>query len=209
MAKADSVHSTPPTNTSKIQPLEVFDNLAMAVPPKWGDSILRLAEATERVAAKLEELPSDPADPRYIPKARELARTLIDFLDNLDADPDLEPTMGFEHVPGSDECEIPEDAEPSLGSFDRMINQEKAWRTVDRNPDIYGWSGGVDNELDDCDYEPSLGSLDHDHHPNQERWAAGGRRDIELDDAEASGIGDHDGLDEQVPFQDWQNTGMI
>jgi hypothetical protein len=129
-----------------------------------------------RVAAKLDDLPSDPADVRYIPKARELARSLIDFLDSLNADPDLEPTMGFEHVPGSDECEMPEDAEPSLGSFDRMVNQEKSYRTYERNPDIYGWSGGVDNELDDCDHE--------DNDPAEE--------------SEASGIGDQDGLDEQA-----------
>jgi hypothetical protein len=54
------------------------------------------------------------------------------------------------------------------------------YRTHDRNPDIYGWSGGIDNELDDCDYE--------DSDPAEE--------------SEASGIGDQDGLDEQVPFRD-------
>jgi hypothetical protein len=43
--------------------------------------------------------------------------------------------------------------------------------------------------------EPSLGSVGED---DQQRWAAGDRRDIELDDAEA-GIADQDGLDEQVP----------
>jgi hypothetical protein len=45
-------------------------------------------------------------------------------------------------------------------------------------------------------------------HFNQEQWASGGRRDLEQDDAE-SGIGDQDGLDEQVPFRDWQNVGMV
>jgi hypothetical protein len=66
---------------------------------------------------------------------------------------------------------------------------------------------GEDNE-DDGLSEPSLGSLDHDHHPNQEHWAVGGRRDLEQDGAE-SGIGDQDGLDEQVPFRDWQNVRMV
>jgi hypothetical protein len=59
---------------------------------------------------------------------------------------------------------------------------------------------------DDGLREPSLGSLG-DHHPNQERWAAGDRRDLELDAAE-SGIGDYDGLAEQVGSQDWQQAGM-
>jgi hypothetical protein len=33
--------------------------------------------------------------------------------------------------------------------------------------------------------------------------------DAELDDADLSGIGDQDGLDEQVPFRDWQGVGMV
>jgi hypothetical protein len=40
-------------------------------------------------------------------------------------------------------------------------------------------------------------------HFNQERWASGGRRDLEQDGAE-SGIGDQDGLDEQIGPQDRQ-----
>jgi hypothetical protein len=111
--------------------------------------------------------------------------TLIDFLDGLEADPDLEPTLGNEFVPGSDECEIPEDAEPSLGSFDRMIDQEKSWRTCGRNPDLYGWSSGSDNELDDSDHE--------DDDPAEE--------------GEASGIGDYDGLLDQVGSQDCHAEG--
>jgi hypothetical protein len=55
--------------------------------------------------------------------------------------------------------------------------------------------------------KPSLGSVG-DVHFNQERWAAGGRRDLEKDDGE-SGIADQDGLDEQVPFRDWQGVGMV
>jgi len=29
------------------------------------------------------------------------------------------------------------------------------------------------------------------------------------EESEASGIGDQDGLDEQVPFRDWQMVGMV
>jgi hypothetical protein len=42
-------------------------------------------------------------------------------------------------------------------------------------------------------------------HLDQTRWAAGGRRDLELDDGD-SGIGDHDGLLEQVGQPDWQGA---
>jgi hypothetical protein len=46
-----------------------------------------------------------------------------------------------------------EDAEPSLGSFDRMTDQSKSWRKCERDTDIYGYSDGVDIEQDDSDYE--------------------------------------------------------
>ena len=83
--------------------------------------------------------------------------------------------------PEMDECEVAEDAEPSLGSFDRMVNQEKAWKQVS--------SWGVDYEQDDCDRE--------DSDPAEE--------------SEASGIGDWDGLMEQIGSPDWQGPrgGMV
>ena len=90
-----------------------------------------------------------------------------------------------------DEGDDAED-ETSLGCLEQM-NQERSWTgsTV--------WE--VDRELDNSNDEPTLGSLDQ--HDNQERWAAGGRQDLEQDPAEA-GIGDFDGLAEQVGSQDWQ-----
>jgi hypothetical protein len=33
--------------------------------------------------------------------------------------------------------------------------------------------------------------------------------DPDLEESEASGIADRDGLDEQVPFRDWQRVGMV
>jgi len=65
---------------------------------------------------------------------------------------------------------------------------------------------GEDNE-DGDPAEPSLGSVG-DMHLDQERWAYGNGRDLEQDDGE-SGIADQDGLDEQVPFRDWQGVGMV
>jgi hypothetical protein len=70
---------------------------------------------------------------------------------------------------------------------------------MEREPD-----GDEDEDSDPA--EPSLGSLDLHH--TQERWAAGGGRDLEQDDGE-TGIADQDGLDEQVPFRDWQGVGMV
>jgi hypothetical protein len=64
----------------------------------------------------------------------------------------------------------------------------------------------LDRTEPDPDLEPSLGSLG-EHHTDQTRWAAGDRADIEVDAAE-SGIGDLDGLLEQVGSQDWQQGAM-
>jgi hypothetical protein len=68
-----------------------------------------------------------------------------------------------------------------------------------------GEEGCEDEGADTSDREPSLGSLDHNH--SQDRWAAGGRQDLELDGAE-SGISDLDGLLEQVGSQDWQQGAL-
>lgn len=132
-------------------------------------------------------------------KARNEIDRLLEFLDASDIDPDLEDTG---------DAEEGADAEPSLGSFDRMTDQSKSWQTVDRNPDLYGWAGGVDNELDDADHEPALGSLDGQG--DQTAWAAGGGRDLEQDPAD-SGIADLDGLLEQIGAPDWQGPrgGMV
>jgi hypothetical protein len=132
-------------------------------------------------------------------EARDEIDRLIRFLDKTDdyVCRELEQEDGNDEPEGHDE--------PSLGSFDRMTDQDKSWRTFDRNPDLYGYSHGVDNEEDHCDHEPSLGSLDG--RDDQAAWAAGDSRDLEKDPAE-SGIGDHDGLGEQVGSQDWQQGAM-
>jgi hypothetical protein len=67
-----------------------------------------------------------------------------------------------------------------------------------------------EDESDDAEFEPSLGSLDRAS--NQARWAAGCADDTEHEhdgrEPDESGIGDYDGLLEQVGSQDWQNGGM-
>jgi hypothetical protein len=90
---------------------------------------------------------------------------------------------GYHNGPAEcDECEPPEDAEPSLGSFDRMVDQTKSWAgavdayCIDREAD------DCDKEGDDCDNEeggddePSLGSTST---INQEAWSFGGTYDRE------------------------------
>jgi hypothetical protein len=131
-------------------------------------------------------------------EARAEIERLIRFLDDTDGHMELEP----------DDEGDDSDTEPALGSFDRMTDQSKAWRqsagelcfSIDAEQD------DADNE-DDGISEPSLGSIG-DVHFDQGRWAFGNPCDLELDDAESSGIGDQDGLLEQVGTQDWQQGAM-
>lgn len=143
-------HVPPPSG----EPVEGLENLAMAVPAKWGEAILRLAKATERVAVKLDELPADKADIQYIPKARELAKSLIDFLDgpeDTDQDTACDDQACDDNEldgPENEEDEESDPPEPSLGS-------------IERHPSIYGNPDG---------YSPT---------GDQTEWASGGRADME------------------------------
>jgi len=126
---------------------------------------------------------------------RDEVERLIQFLDKTD-------DYVSRELEDDDDREDVGDDEPSLGSFDRMADQSRAWgqhRLWDP-PE-------VDAEQDDAETEPSLGSVGE---ANQERWAAGDRRDLELDGAE-SGIGDLDGLLEQIGTNDWTagRGGMV
>jgi hypothetical protein len=104
-------------------------------------------------------------------EARDEIDRLIRFLDESENHMEREP---------EDEDDTA-DAEPSLGSFDRMTNQDKSWRRTSL------WAfPAVDGEQDDADRE--------DSDPAEE--------------SEASGIGDYDGLLEQVGSQDWQQGGQ-
>jgi hypothetical protein len=112
----------------------------------------------------------------------------------------------------------PEEAFQAIGrlrkearaEIDRLI---RFLDETDNHMELEPEDEGDDSELenddaaeDDGTAEPSLGSLG-DHHPNQERWATGSRSDLELDPAE-SGIGDYDGLLEQVGTRDWQQGAL-
>jgi hypothetical protein len=96
-------------------------------------------------------------------------------------------------------CDEDTDLEASLGSFDRMSDQVKAWRTTTG----YGSAYDVDCELDRCDAEPSLGSVNTHH--NHERWAEGNADDREgdpgCDDREPEV--DHEDGDDDEPAFGW------
>jgi hypothetical protein len=77
---------------------------------------------------------------------RDEIERLIEWLDStIDVDQDS--------AVDDDPCDGDPDNEPSLGSFDSMSNQIKAWQTRFVTAD-------VDCELDRCDNEPSLGSCE-------------------------------------------------
>ena len=113
----------------------------------------------------------------------------------------------------------PEEAFQAIGRLRKEARDEidrliRFLDDTDNHMELEPDDEGDDAELEDHDpaeddglREPSLGSLG-DHHPNQERWAVGNSRDLEIDDGE-SGVADQDGLDEQVPFRDWMGVGMV
>ncbi|MGX1110564.1 MULTISPECIES: hypothetical protein [Bradyrhizobium] len=115
-------------------------------------------------------------------EARDEIDRLIRFLDDTDDHMEREP----------------DDDEPWLGWLEGRSSAWSGGSGDDRELD------GADDE-DGGDTEPSLGSLDHDQ--SQEVWGAGGRRDLERDPAE-SGIGDRDGLLEQVGTEDYWRGGL-
>src|SRR5450756_2864700 len=128
MAQVDSENTT--AMPAPESPQDSFISLAAAVSPAWHQAIIRLANASERVVEKLEwvlehEQDSDPSSV-YVKNCCELVDQMLEFLDGLDADPDLEPTLGFMNGPPEmDECETPEDSDPSLASSDRMVGPTK------------------------------------------------------------------------------------
>jgi hypothetical protein len=170
---SDRVLGTPPTNTPVTDP---------SWPIPGSDFLYLPTDVTpEQIFQAIGQLRKE---------ARDEIDRLVRFLDETENHMELEP---------EDEADDSE-LEPSLGSFERVVDQSKAWQQRGE------FCSGDDAEQDNADAEPSLGSVGHMHF-NQDNWAAGKPNDCELDGAE-SGT-DRDGLDEQVPFRDWQNGGMV
>lgn len=126
---------------------------------------------------------------------------------------DDEPSLGTQEAfPGEGRGGGGDDRELDLGTFDRMIDQRHSSRQRRDEERVE-----VDAELDLADHEPSLGSLERHPSPlgwaagshpigSQENWASGGTRDLEEECV--TGIGDHDGLLEQIGSEDWRRGGM-
>jgi hypothetical protein len=129
-------------------------------------------------------------------RARDEIRRLIDFLDQSDPYATTELEDDDDREGGGDE-------EPSLGSFDQVINQERSWKQ--RHGEVIA---ELDAEVDDADAEPSLAASEHYHPGNQSYWGSGNSGDDREEDAgddrehdEAeSGLGDEDGLREQCGY---------
>ena len=158
MTQADSVHSTPPTNTSADDPGPLYRRTDIS--PE--DFFQALGRVRRTVRDEIERL--------------------IDWLDST-IDTDVDSAVD------DDPCDGDPDREPSLGSFDRMSDQIKAWSATTG----YGSSHDVDCELDRCDAEPALAAPEahptvygpagphRDRSGSQERWASGAGDDREGD----------------------------
>jgi hypothetical protein len=99
---------------------------------------------------------------------RDEIERLIDWLDStIDTDVDSAVDDGL--------CDGDPDMEPSLGSFDRMSDQVKAWQTTAL------CTADIDAELDRCDAEPALAAPELHAADSQEHWARGAGDDREGD----------------------------
>jgi hypothetical protein len=135
MDQADSVHSTPPLNTSANNPL--------GAPEKPRDSLYRKTPITPEEAFQ--------AIGRLRKDARDEIERLLNFLDATDNHMELEPD-GTEDEDGDPaEFDIPDEdddpAEPSLGSLDHHVSQER-------------WGAGSRRDLEQDPAESGIADLD-------------------------------------------------
>lgn len=140
---------------------------------------------------------------------------LLQFLDDTAGEEDAEaldePTdaqikaMGGYDVPATDDDEDGGDMEPSLGSKCMYEHSTQDGWALQGNGCLDG-----EDEHDGAepgeDAEPSLGALEG-HTDQRAAWRVATLNDYELDHSE-SGIGDRDGLLEQVGSRDWTQTVM-
>lgn len=128
MTQADSVFITPPTNTSALS-----------------SGLLAQEQARQDAIEALKTLRKH---------ARDEIDRLLDFLDQSDDYVQTEREDAVDDVA----CDGEGDEEPSLGSFDRMVDQSKSWVSVQGEH-----LAQFDAEKDDCDAECSdtgIGDLD-------------------------------------------------
>jgi hypothetical protein len=103
----------------------------------------------------------------------------------------------------------PEEAFQAIGRLRKEARDEidRLIRFLDETDNHMEREPEDDPGEDDGLKEPSLGSVTPAS-ADQTKWASGSQSDTEQDDGE-TGIGDQDGLDEQVPCRDWQGVGMV
>jgi hypothetical protein len=133
MTQADSVHSTPPLNTSV--------ELAEPSQETLSARLAHQAKQRERALRRLRKLRTKAAD--------EIDR-LLAFLDAVD-DTDVDSQCADNPCDGDGDFEPP-------GSFDRLGHQIAAWTTTT----AYGSGCDTDCEIR-CDHEPSLGRVGEQH----------------------------------------------
>jgi hypothetical protein len=60
--------------------------------PLWAQALIRLGNATERMASRLEALYGEPMEPgNFVPACRQLVQDLIDFLDLFETEEIAQP----------------------------------------------------------------------------------------------------------------------
>ena len=192
MDQADSVHSTPPTNTSANKP--------PGGPESPQDSLYLPTDVSPEEVFQ--------AIGRLRKEARDAIDELIRFLDKTD------DYISRELEDDDDREEVGDD-EPDLGSFDLMADQSKAWRQISD-----GWvTPEVDAEQDDADAEPSLGAFErhvsgygpdgYNCSGDQTKWASGGSGDLEdeHDGAEPEDEGGDGAVEDDEPSLGWGLNG--
>jgi hypothetical protein len=73
MVLSTACNSTPPVRVSKIH---------LEPDPLWAEALIRLGNAAERMAARLDAMYGQPFEPgEFVPACKKLVEDLIDFLD--------------------------------------------------------------------------------------------------------------------------------
>lgn len=109
MAKAK--HTTKPSSTEP-----PFAALAAAVAPQWGETILRLTKATDRLSRRFDQFVGATTRDDTVKACRELTQELINFLDYIGGDTDQDAAVDDEACCDNELDGNDEDDEPSLGS---------------------------------------------------------------------------------------------